>query len=66
MVDAGSNDSGEDYEWRGAEEGLDYTFRYEALDEDAASNATLVPSAMVNLNASVSSYVAPHPSVDCS
>ena len=61
-LDTSSIDSGEDCNWQGADKGLDYTFGHGDLDEHAASNATLVPSATVNLNASVSYYAAPCPS----
>ena len=42
----------------------DYTFGHGDLDEYAALDATLVPSATVKLNTSVSSYAYPCPSID--
>ena len=65
VVDTGSINSSYDYCWLGADEGIDYTFGHEA-GGPAASDATLVNTAPVNLNTSVSSYVAPCLTVACS
>ena len=62
VVNTGSIDLGDDYHWQGAEEGLDYIFGHED-DDPAASDATIVNTAPVNLNASISSYAATCPTV---
>ena len=54
-VDIRSADTSDDYNWHGADAGLNYSFGNEE-DGPAASDATLVLSAHVNLNASVSFY----------
>ena len=63
MVDTSGIESGEYYNWQDADKGLDYTFGHGDLDEHAASYVTLVPSATVDLNAPVSSYASPRPSI---
>ena len=60
-----SIDSSESYRWQGAEESTDYLFGRED-DAPDASDATLVSSAPVNLNASVGSYTATHRTVNSS
>ena len=63
VFDTVSVDSGEDYDWRGANDGLDSTIGHPISDEHAALDATLMPSAPVDLNAS-SSYAAPCHTID--
>ena len=59
LVDSGSVETPDSFVWAGAEEGEDYSFGHDDVDGPAASDATLVSSAPVTLNASVSSYTAP-------
>ena len=44
VVDTGSVDSGEDCDWRGTDDGLDYTIGHPVSEGHATSDATLVPS----------------------
>ena len=66
MVDTSSVEIPDSFDWVGAQEGRDYSFGRKDADGPAALDATLVSSAPLTLNASVSSYTAPLHIVACS